>query len=787
MRWVTMTWSDLARRAILGCLCGLLLLAVCIVGCRRGELGLSLYPLVQAKAYTVTARPEGVDGLTFPRAPEAVTVEVDHERRPAVLAAAAPWRWRGRVPPDAVLHIGVQALPAAWQAVHALEAVVTVHDEEDGREREVLAVARIRRRDPPCWLDVGADLGRYAGRRVTIEFAASLCGLPAAYRDANLVAWGPVTLQSAGRQRTRRASRPNILFILVDTLRADHTTPYGYKVHDTTPEVQRWLADRGTVVEHAYSQAPWTLPSVVSLLTGRHPGELLGADLAAFGIPDAVQPLAERLQALGYQTGGFVANPLLHAGAGFERGFRTFFAPPAEVEWLRKHADDLNRHAVPWLRAYQDQDRPFFAYVHYVDPHDPYENPDMIGGRAQFMPDYTGTIGSDWIHGIYAGKLQLSDPARDIPYIRALYDGEVHYVDRYVGELLAALDPEVLADTLVVLTADHGEELYDHGGWKHGQSLYEEQIHVPLVVRWDGHVPAGKRLGGTVRLLDLAPTLVDAAGGKADPGWQGVDLLPALTGREPPPRRPAFAEGMSGGPLRAAAVLDGRKLILFNREEPFHPTDELQEHLWRVDLARMQRTELYDLASDPGEHHNASTVDPPLDQVIDRQLGRELPGLWLVPAALPAGGRLSGSIVCARAPQGWAPYFLGPGDRVELAGTRLRFDLAGEGAGPAGDLEKGVRLLGDCGGISVVEASLDGRPLAPGDVRIGAGAAPWSGGPIAAAALRSPSWPNDRPADRAAATARLRLWALDESGAVERRRTVDPETERRLRTLGYIH
>lgn len=764
-----MTWSD-RLRALLAA--SLLLLA----GCRRGQEGLDLLRQVEARNYSIS--PQKKDGLTFRRAPELKVLEVDNERRPVVLTAPGSWTWRGRVPKGAVLHAGAQALPAVWQAVRRLDVAITARD---GRTREILDVAHSpNRRQPQHWLDLEIDLARWAGREVTLDFTASLPGLPPQYLDANLIGWAPVLLEKPAPVTTADAGRPNILFILVDTLRADHLTPYGYTVHDTSPEIQHRLADHGTVVENAYSQAPWTLPSVVSFLTGRYAGELLGEDLATYGIPDGVTPLAERLSALGYDTGGFFANPTLHAGAGFERGFRTYYAPPADVEWIRKHADELNRHAAPWLRAHQRH--PFFLYVHYVDPHDPYENPDMaggIGGRAQFMPDYKGVIGADWIHGFYSGKLQLQNPEIDTAYISALYDGEIHYADRHIGALLAELDPAVLKNTLIVLTADHGEELRDHGGWKHGQSLYNEQIHVPLIFRWDGRIPADQRLGGTVRLLDLMPTLVAAAGGKADPAWEGTSLLPALTGKGPPPRLPAFSEGMSGGPLRAAAVLDQRKLVLFNREEPFRPADELQDYLWRKDLARFQRTELYDLAQDAGEHHNLAGEHPDwvdrLQPLVHRQLGTELEGLWVLPDGLPAGARLSGSIAFERPPERWAPYFLGPADKAELSGNRVRFDLLGD------RLTKGLRIKGDFGRILAVEASLDGKPLPPGAVRIGA-EAPWNGAPVTPAALRSPRWPLSAPP----ASALLRLWTFDSAGAAARRTKADATTEEGLRNLGYI-
>jgi arylsulfatase A-like enzyme len=765
-------WSDRLRRAPVLALLACLALTACG---REAENGFHLLPLVVEKKLTVTADVSS-EGLSFSRAPEIRELEIDYERRPVVLTTTAPWRWRGRVPPGARLSAGVQTLPAAWKVIRGLRAVVAVRD---GRTREILDVASTAERESPRWLDLEVDLSRFAGREIILELAATLDGVPGAYRDANLVAWGPVVL--SGTPERSAEHPPNVLFIVVDTLRHDHLTPYGYTRHDTTPEIKRWLADPGAVVESAYSQAPWTLPSVISFMTGRYPGELVGSDLAAFGIPDQVETLAERLAGLGYHTGGFVANPTLHAGAGFERGFRTWYVPPADVRWLSRHADDINRHAVPWLRAFQR--RPFFLYLHYIDPHDPYENPDMINGRAFFMPGYTGPVAGGWIHGIYNGRIELTQPEKDIPYIQALYDGEIRYVDRHIGALLGALDPEVLQDTLIVLTSDHGEELHDHGGWKHGQTLYEEQVHVPLIFRWDGRIQAGTRLPGTVRLLDLVPTLLAAAGGKADPAWDGVDLLPALTGKGELPRRPAFAEGLSGGPLRAAAVLDGRKLVLFNREEPFRPADALQEHLWRVDLGRLGRAELYDLTQDPGERRDLAAADPQgigrLAPVIHDQLAQELPGLWVLPEGLPAGSRLSGSITFERPPRGWNPYFLGPEDKVELAGTRLRFDLTGAPGG------KGLRIDGDFGRIAAVEASLDGRPLPPGGVRLGANAS-YTGGAVAPAAMRSPRWPSAGSAAGPASSMRLRLWMYDGSGAVERRTTIDPETEKGLRNLGYI-
>ncbi|HSL82932.1 MAG TPA: sulfatase, partial [Thermoanaerobaculia bacterium] len=555
--------------------------------------------------------------------------------------------------------------------------------------------------------------------------------------------WGPVAVTGARPGDGPGEDRPNVLFILVDTLRYDHLTPYGYE-RDTSPEIPRLLADAGTVMEDAYSQAPWTLPSAVSYMTSRDPGAVLGDDPAAFAIPPGVPSLGEAMAGLGYRTAAFYANPTLHQGNGFARGFGTFYSPEG-FQTLSNHADELNGRAVPWLRAHADG--PFFLYVHYIDPHDPYMNPDVVDGRSPYFDD-PGGISGEWVHGIYTGRITVDDLEREIRHLTALYDTEIRYVDRAIGELLAALPEDVLANTLVVLTADHGEELYDHGFWKHGHTLYEDQIHVPLLFRWDGRIPAGRRLAGTVRLVDLAPTLVDAAGGEAPDAWDGVSLLPALTGEAPLPRLAAFAQHLQVGPLRAAAVLDRKKLILFNREEAFAPSDPLQSHIYETDMGRLERRELYDLGRDPGERENllASSGDggeggtaaaARLAPVLYRHLDRALPGLRVLPDALPPGARLTGELVFEAAPGEVVPLFLGPGDRAAADGPRVRFEIVGDG------VPKGFRILGEPGALVAAELALDGEPLPAGRLRVGAGTA-FTGRPVppeslTAAALPAPA------------------------------------------------
>src|SRR5262249_13547348 len=161
----------------------------------------------------------------------------------------------------------------------------------------------------------------------------------------------------------------------------------------------------------------------------------------------------------------FIANPGMHAGIGFARGFETFYTPAPTLDSLRLHAESVTLRAESWLRARQND--PFFLYLHLVDPHDPYENPDIVDNRSPFeTTPYPGRIAGTWIHGIWLGRVALDDPAKDVPHIVALYDAEIRYADRYLGRLLDVLSPEVVRNTVFVFTADHGEELYDHGGWK---------------------------------------------------------------------------------------------------------------------------------------------------------------------------------------------------------------------------------------------------------------------------------------------------------------------------------
>ena len=419
------------------------------------------------------------------------------------------------------------------------------------------------------------------------------------------------------------AERPNVVLVVVDTLRADHLTPYGWPV-PTSPNLEASLARQGVVVERAYSQAPWTVPSMVALMSSRWPGEVMGRTAAEYGIPAGAPSLALALRHLGYETAAFVANPTLDPKAGFARGFNRYYRTTNDQEAVWGHADHVTRLARQWLHARRGE-APFFLYVHYVEPHDPYESPELVGGRSPYFAGYRGVVDGTWPHGLMLGELGFAAPVDDVRHLAALYDSEVHWVDRWLGALLAGFDEATRARTLFVFTADHGEELYDHGGWKHGRTVYEEQIRVPLVLRWDGRLPAGPRVPGPVRLIDLAPTLLAAAGGAAPPSWQGEDLLPLLRASgdgAPPLRPPVYAAHYLDGPRRVAALLGRWKLLLFDRAARITPKDGYESRLYRGEMGRLPRLALFDLAADPREAHDIAAAHPARVARLRAQLDR---------------------------------------------------------------------------------------------------------------------------------------------------------------------
>jgi len=332
---------------------------------------------------------------------------------------------------------------------------------------------------------------------------------------------------------------PNVLLVVVDTLRADALSSYGAKA-GTSPEFDR-LAERSVVFEQAFAPSPWTRPSFASLLTSTVP-TTHQTFRKADQLPDGLETLAERLQAFGYTTGAIVNNINITSSFNFHQGFDTFdFLRPSYLfrasqasfrltvyqqlrrsweSWVAQStqvdryywdAERVTDETVDWLTLH-GQDR-WFLMVQYMDPHDPY-----------FPHPYDGTG--------YARVEHPRPEAWEASALKDLYLGEVSYWDAHFGRLLRSLEASGLAEnTVIVVTSDHGEEFFEHGGFWHGTRLYDESIRVPLLIAMPDGGPA-KRVRDPVRLIDVAPTVVELAGAEGGLRWQGVSLLREYALRE---------------------------------------------------------------------------------------------------------------------------------------------------------------------------------------------------------------------------------------------------------------
>ncbi len=389
------------------------------------------------------------------------------------------------------------------------------------------------------------------------------------------------------------ATRPNIVLIMVDTLRADHLSCYG-ATNVETPAMCNLSKDNGTIF-NAYSHASWTKPATASLLTSLLPSTH-GAMSKPSVLPEGVELLAEVLKERGYATGGIVSNINLAPSFGFDQGYDEYhyLAPDylggaaesssklilyqiARKVWFKvkpglrfgdfyQDSAVVNRAAFDWLERHRDSR--FFLFLHYMDPHDPYfEHP--YDGRA---------------------IARVSNPHPDAALaaeMRRLYEGEIEYLDANVGRLLTKLrDLGLRENTVVALTSDHGEEFFEHRGWWHGLTLYDEQIRVPLLIRW----AAGARAAppdathSLARLVDISPTLLARAGAPIPPAMQGIDLATDPAKRAEKHRRAFAEEDHEGNVLRALRTLEW-KLLEANRGNP----------------RGLAERELFRVADDPGE------------------------------------------------------------------------------------------------------------------------------------------------------------------------------------------
>ena len=398
-----------------------------------------------------------------------------------------------------------------------------------------------------------------------------------------IVVGGLIALGILLRAKVSGPSKPlNVVLIVVDTLRADHLGVYGYD-RDTSPHIDA-LARESVLFKHAIAAAPWTTPSVASMMTSQYPS-VLGIRKHPVSLPQRFPLLSEILKQHGYTTHGIISALMISGQLGFSRGFDVY-----DEEAVMGRGGISSPAVADKATAFLSQDhaRPFFLFVYMFDPHYNY-----IGHPPDdYLSGYQGPVRSGMpIDELWATRHSLSK--QDIQKVVALYDSEIRFTDRFIGSIVATLKANGLYDnTLLVVTADHGEEFMERGWIGHSVTVFQELIHVPLIIRRPSESP--RAVATPVGLIDIMPTILrylgltppDNVAGRIldldDPGQIEVRPIFSETFNDKP-KRPNPEEPLA---LRTV-ILNGRKLI----------------HDATHDVTR-----LYDLATDPDEQHDLSDV-----------------------------------------------------------------------------------------------------------------------------------------------------------------------------------
>jgi arylsulfatase A-like enzyme len=400
---------------------------------------------------------------------------------------------------------------------------------------------------------------------------------------------------------------PNVILISLDTLRADHLGVYGYE-RPTSPEIDAF-AGESFVFERALAPAPNTPPSQMTMMTSLTPGRhgFTGSwDTLA---PD-IETLAQRLSQAGLATAGFVDAGYLRAIFGFDRGFDTYDDRGGGLA-------SIIPRALRWLDAHPDQR--FFLFVHTYDIHAPYVSPAPYAGMFHETP-YTGSLDptAEALDAIWRESIEIS--AADLQHLVDSYDEGIRYTDAQLGQFLTALrERGRLDDTLIIITSDHGEEFGEHGSVSHWRLYFQPNLRIPLIIRLPGGGRVPERLTQPTQLLDVLPTILDAAGAPRLEAAQGRSLMPLITARTAGPERPADAVRAILGWWPEPLTQPRRSIILGDSQLIF-------------DSAMPGKEELYDLAADPMTRNNLAADRP--DEVArllararaDLARNRPLPG-----------------------------------------------------------------------------------------------------------------------------------------------------------------
>ncbi len=393
------------------------------------------------------------------------------------------------------------------------------------------------------------------------------------------------------------AERPNVLLISVDTLRTDRMTSYGHH-RPTTPEIDA-LLERGVRFAEARTPAPLTAPAMASVMTSLYPHDH-GSTRNGLRVRAKLVSFSNLMERRGYRTAAVVGNWTLKPDlSGLDEHFDSYSAILNRARWfgLAKReatAEDLNAEALEWLDGHLEEDpgRPFLLWVHYVEPHAPY----------QLRGEYSRKLGIKKGAGVFSPKNR--------------YDTEIAYVDERIGRMLDEVYSRVASeDTLVIFAADHGESLGEHGYWGHGRHLYDVTLRVPMGFVWPGRIEPGTVIDAPASLLDLAPTTLGLLGFDNPPHFEGLDWTAVLDGRQPQPMDRVTwhqAHRASVQPKEGIERLRRRGLLevarFANREK----------EIFRVTNGRRR---VFDLDADPAEKASLTSLESVMSSELDDWLG----------------------------------------------------------------------------------------------------------------------------------------------------------------------
>lgn len=458
------------------------------------------------------------------------------------------------------------------------------------------------------WREAKVDISRWRGKEVTLRFRI----------EGNK----PRSIRLIGTPLIRtipRSPRPSVVLIVLDAQRADRLSLYGHQ-RLTSPHLAR-LAGEGMLFTGAAAPCSWTIPSVAATFSGLYtdPEELAKGHGGGMSTETT---LAQRFSLAGYATGGFASNSLLTDSKGFARGFDTWFVSP-HLD-LHPTAEELTNKALDWLRAHRDEQT--FCYIHYMDPHGPYTAPwpearDKSGTGSGGLQSKQGWE-DGYLWQLVIGGEQIGPDGVEL--VSRHYERGGEYTDFQIGRLLTSLRREgLLEQTAVLVTADHGEELHDHGYWSHGTTLYQEVLNVPMILRLPEPGPeAGTVVHTPVSLVDVAPTLTAIAGLPDGTDWSdGQDL------RRLPETRTVYSFSTAHAPLRFSVISPPWKYIYFNRAAFDDKPPTTAQGRWLADHGHPVEL-LFNLEEDPGEQRNLMGQHPEVEARM-----RGLMETWFAEAA----------------------------------------------------------------------------------------------------------------------------------------------------------